>query len=102
VAWLNQLMTGWLPADALVCADNDARSALAGELMFGTARGKRNVPMPALGSGAGGAIELNGILVRGHAGVAGHIGHLTVDPQGTYCLCGNRGCLETVFFGPGF
>ncbi len=94
---LNQLMTGWLPADALVCADNDARSALAGELMFGAARGKKNVLMLTLGSGVGGAIALNGILVRGHAGAAGHIGHLTVDPQGAFCLCGNRGCLETVF-----
>ena len=94
---LNQLMHGWLPSDALICADNDARAALAGELMFGAARGKRNVLMLTLGSGVGGAIALNGVLVRGYRGVAGHIGHLTVDPLGAYCLCGNRGCLETIF-----
>jgi glucokinase len=94
---LRELLSGWLPADAVICVDNDARAALAGELMFGAARGKRNVLMLTLGSGVGGAIALNGMVVRGHRGVAGHIGHLTVDPQGAYCLCGNRGCLETVF-----
>jgi glucokinase len=65
--------------------------------MFGAARGKRNVPILTLASGVGGAIALNGTVVRGHAGVAGHIGQLTVDPQGACCLCRNRGCLETVF-----
>jgi glucokinase len=39
----------------------------------------------------------NGQLLRGHAGVAGSLGHLTVDPDGPLCSCGNRGCLETFF-----
>jgi len=39
----------------------------------------------------------NGQLLRGHSGVAGHLGHLTVDADGPVCVCGNRGCLETVF-----
>ena len=39
----------------------------------------------------------NGQLLRGHSGVAGHRGHLTVDPDGPVCVCGNRGCLKTVF-----
>ncbi|MES1262651.1 MAG: ROK family protein [Acidobacteriota bacterium] len=94
---LRDLLGAWLPGAATVCADNDARAALAGEMMFGAARGKRNALMLTLGSGVGGAIALNGVLVRGHRGVAGHIGHLTVDPAGAHCLCGNRGCLETVF-----
>ncbi len=94
---LRDLMEGIVPPDALILADNDARAALAGELMFGSARGKSNALMLTLGSGVGGAIALNGILVRGFSGVAGHIGHMTVNPQGSYCLCGNRGCLETYF-----
>jgi len=80
-----------------VWADNDARAALAGELMFGAARGKRDVVMLTLGTGVGGAMVQSGVLVRGHAGVAGHAGHLTVDADGPNCICGNRGCLETRF-----
>jgi len=35
--------------------------------------------------------------LRGHTGMAGNLGHMTVDPDGPPCACGNRGCLETVF-----
>jgi glucokinase len=80
-----------------VSADNDAHAALAGELIFGAARGKRDVVMLTLGTGVGGAMVQSGVLVRGHAGVAGHAGHLTVDADGPNCICGNRGCLETRF-----
>ena len=59
--------------------------------------GMSNVVMLTLGAGVGGAVIANGQLLRGHAGVAGHLGHLTVDPDGPLCACGNRGCLETVF-----
>jgi glucokinase len=38
-----------------------------------------------------------GQLLRGARGVAGHIGHLTIEADGAPCFCGNRGCLETVF-----
>src|SRR5208283_2115924 len=34
---------------------------------------------------------------RGHAGMAGHLGHVTIDPEGPICACGNQGCLETAF-----
>lgn len=94
---LSDFVAPWLPAGAVVAADNDARAALAGELAFGAAKGHRDALMLTLGSGVGGAIVSGGVLLRGHAGVAGHIGHLTTDPDGPYCLCGNRGCLETYF-----
>ena len=45
----------------------------------------------------GGAAVVGGRLLRGHGGVAGHLGHITVEPEGVPCACGNRGCLETVF-----
>jgi glucokinase len=80
-----------------VFADNDARVALAGEMVWGAARGFENVVMLRLGAGVGGAVIANGQLLRGHAGVAGHLGHLTVNANGPLCVCGNRGCLETVF-----
>jgi glucokinase len=86
-----------LPLDVPVFADNDARVALAGEMVWGAARGRENVLMLTLGNGVGGAALVNGRVLRGHSGVAGNMGHLTVNPDGAPCACGNRGCLETVF-----
>ena len=80
-----------------VHADNDARVALAGEVVWGAAKGKRNVVMLTLGTGVGGALLVDGRIVRGEKGGAGLLGHITVDPSGRFCDCGNRGCLETVF-----
>ena len=86
-----------LPGDVPVFADNDARVALAGEMVWGAARGRENALMLTLGMGVGGAALVDGRLLRGHSGVAGHLGHVTVEPEGALCACGNRGCLETVF-----
>ena len=86
-----------LPRDVPVFADNDARVALAGEMVWGAARGHLNVIMFTLGMGVGGAVLVNGQLLRGHGGIAGQLGHITVEPDGPLCVCGNRGCLETVF-----
>ena len=86
-----------LPLDVPVFADNDARVAMAGEMVWGAARGHDDVLMLMLGMGVGGAVVAGGHLLRGHSGVAGHLGHLTVEPEGAPCVCGNRGCLETVF-----
>jgi glucokinase len=86
-----------MPLDVPVFADNDARVALAGEMVWGAARGHDNVLMLTLGNGVGGSAIINGRLLRGHSGVAGQMGHLTIDPDGAVCACGNRGCLETVF-----
>jgi glucokinase len=86
-----------LPLEVPVFADNDARVALSGEIVWGAARGRENVLMLTLGNGVGGAALVNGRLLRGHCGMAGHLGHVTVEPHGAVCSCGNRGCLETVF-----
>jgi glucokinase len=86
-----------MPLDVPVFADNDARVALAGEMVWGAARGRENVLMLTLGTGVGGAALVNGHVLRGHSGVAGQLGHITIDPDGAPCACGNRGCLETVF-----
>ena len=90
---LSELLATALP----VYADNDARVAMVGEMMWGAARGLRNALMFTLGTGVGGAILAEGKLLRGATGVAGHVGHLTVEAEGAPCICGNRGCLETVF-----
>jgi glucokinase len=86
-----------LPADIPVFADNDARAALAGEIVWGAARDLRDVLMLNLGNTVGGAVLIEGKLLRGHGGIAGMLGHLTIEPEGAMCACGNRGCLQTVF-----
>ncbi|MBI3208862.1 MAG: ROK family protein [Candidatus Solibacter usitatus] len=78
-------------------AENDARVALLGERRWGAARGRDDVIFLTLGTGVGGGVLTGGRLLRGSTGAGSHIGHLTVDPQGVPCICGNRGCLETVF-----
>ena len=80
-----------------VCAENDARVALIGEVLWGSARGKRNVVMLTLGTGVGGAVLVDGAILYGANGAAGHLGHTTIDPRGGLCICGNYGCLETRF-----
>lgn len=86
-----------LPVEVPVFADNDARVALAGEMVWGAAKGYDDVVMLTLGASVGGAVIANGQLLRGHTGMAGNLGHITVDADGLPCSCGNRGCLETVF-----
>jgi glucokinase len=86
-----------LPLDVPVFADNSARVALAAEMVWGAAKGRHDVLMLTLGAGVGGAVLSGGRLLRGHGGVAGQLGHVTVEPDGVLCSCGNRGCLETVF-----
>ena len=83
--------------DLTVCADNDARTALIAEVLWGAARGRRNVVLLTLGTGVGGAALVDGVIVRGAGGAAGHLGHVTLDVRGGLCICGNYGCLETHF-----
>ena len=91
------LLSDFIPLEVPVRADNDAKAALAGELMWGAARGRKNVVLLTLGTGVGGAVVAEGNFLRGVGGVAGHLGHVTVDPDGPVCICGNHGCLETFF-----
>jgi glucokinase len=80
-----------------VYADNDARTALIAEVLWGSGRGKRNVVLLTLGTGIGGAALVDGHVLRGTSGAAGHLGHVTLDLHGGLCICGNYGCVETRF-----
>jgi glucokinase len=91
------LLRDLLDGAEVVAADNDARVAMAGEMRWGAARDRRNAVMLTLGTGVGGAVLAEGQLLRGAGGVAGHLGHITIDPDGPLCICGNYGCLETLF-----
>lgn len=77
-----------------VVVENDANAFGWAEARFGAARGRRNALIVAIGTGVGGALVVDGRLVRGAAGFGGEIGHITVVPGGRPCGCGLRGCLE--------
>jgi glucokinase len=73
---------------------NDAQAALLGEAWLGAAKGFTNVIMLTLGTGVGGAAIVDGRLLRGHIGRAGHLGHLSLDIDGPPDVCGTPGSLE--------
>jgi glucokinase len=79
---------------AKVALDNDANVAALGEKWLGAGRDADNMAMLTLGTGIGGAIVLGGKLFYGMSGMAGEFGHVTIEPNGVPCGCGNRGCAE--------
>jgi glucokinase len=74
--------------------DNDAKALALGEGWVGAAAGRDNFLAMVVSTGVGGGIVLDGRLLDGEAGNAGHIGHVVVEPEGRVCGCGGRGCLE--------
>jgi glucokinase len=74
--------------------DNDAKALAIGEGWIGAAAGARDYIGMVVSTGVGGGIVLDGRLLDGHAGNAGHIGHVIVEPDGHVCGCGAIGCLE--------
>jgi glucokinase len=73
---------------------NDAICLVAGEHWRGAGRGARNVLGMVVSTGVGGGLILDGRVIEGASGNAGHIGHVVVDPDGgPLCACGARGCL---------
>lgn len=79
---------------------NDVRAITWGELKFGAGKGCKSMVLYAIGTGIGGGVVINNQLVLGNSGQAGEVGHMTVEPGGTLCNCGNRGCLEQYASGP--
>lgn len=75
--------------------DNTANLAALGELRFGSLQGVSNGLFITTSHGVGAGLVIGGEIYRGASGTAGEIGHVTVDPSGDICRCGNRGCLET-------
>lgn len=73
---------------------NDAHAALMGEIWRGAARGVDDVFMLTLGTGVGGAIVAGGRLITGHIGRAGHLGHISLDPDGPPDITNTPGSLE--------
>ncbi|MEJ5253814.1 MAG: ROK family protein [Acidimicrobiales bacterium] len=74
--------------------DNDAKALALAEGWLGAAVGVANFLGMVVSTGVGGGIVLEGRLLGGESGNAGHIGHVNVEPEGHRCGCGARGCLE--------
>jgi len=79
---------------------NDAICMAVGEHWRGAGRGRRDMLGMVVSTGVGGGLVLDGRLINGATGNAGHIGHVVVDPAGPACACGGRGCLEAIARGP--
>jgi glucokinase-like ROK family protein len=80
---------------SFVLVENEANLVALGEHYFGVAQGYDEVLSISAGVGMGGGIVHNGRIYSGVAGFGGELGHMTMDPQGDLCNCGNRGCWET-------
>jgi glucokinase len=98
-------LSGYSLADAFhdprhrpVVVDNDGNLALVGEHAAGSARAANTAVMFTIGTGIGGAIISDGSILRGK-NAAGQLGHIAIDRDGERCLCGRRGCVETMSSG---
>jgi len=79
-----------------VYTNNDASLAAFGEYASYYAQSVQNLAYLGLGTGVGGGLVIRGKLYSGVHGFGTEFGHLVVDPSGPICVCGRRGCLETI------
>ncbi len=86
--------------DAAVRLGGDGACMAMAEYRFGAGRGVPNLMGVVVSTGVGGGLVLDGHVVQGRSGNAGHIGHVVVEPGGAVCACGGVGCLEAVASGP--
>jgi N-acetylglucosamine repressor len=82
-----------------VKVENDARAMALGESWFGGHGDVDSMVAVNIGRGVGSGLVINGKLYHGSKGIAGEIGHMTIDINGEICACGNRGCLQTLVSG---
>jgi glucokinase len=82
-----------------VIVDNDANAASWAEAQFGAGIGHANIALVTVGTGIGCGLVLDDDVYRGATGLAAEVGHMTVDPHGSRCGCGNVGCLEAMASG---
>jgi len=100
------IMPGWVgvkPGEELaqrtglsVQVINDANACVLAERRYGVAQLCDDVVYLRLSSGIGAGVVCDGRMLLGHHGLAGELGHITIDSNGAVCRCGNRGCLETI------
>lgn len=79
-----------------VAIENNVRAMAFGEALLGAGRDWSDFAFVYIGTGIGSGLIIGGRPYRGAYGGAGELGHITVDPVGKQCSCGNYGCLETI------
>jgi predicted NBD/HSP70 family sugar kinase len=79
-----------------VFVDNDANLGALAEFWWGEHRDEDNLAFIKMAAGIGMGYIINGEIYHGATGVAGEIGHISMEPDGLLCLCGVRGCLNTL------
>ena len=96
LAWRDEPLKARLESvlDLPVIIENDASAAAWGEFRFGGGAEADDMVLLTVGTGIGGGIVVDGVLLRGAFGVAAELGHMRVVPNGIRCGCGNRGCWE--------
>lgn len=101
IGWENFKLVGEFENAAGIPAvlENDANAAALGEMWKGAGAGATELLAVTLGTGVGGGIITNGNIVHGAAGMAGEIGHITIERDANkaiQCGCGRKGCIETI------
>ncbi len=91
---LRTTMANWFGLPVVL--DDDARTRAVAEWMLGSGRGHHDLVYVSVGAGIGSGIIIHDQIYYGVHGLAGQVGHVTVDPEGARCSCGNVGCLEVV------
>jgi len=86
--------------DVPMKGDNDANCMALAEYMFGAGKGTKSGFYITIGTGIGGAVIQNGLLVRGASFAAGEFGHTVMKYNGAKCKCGRKGCVEVYTSAP--
>lgn len=79
-----------------VLVENNVSALAVSEVLYGQARSHDNVLVVTIGTGVGAGIVIDGVVYRGHAGMAGELGHIPMEEDGPLCQCGATGCLEAL------
>lgn len=82
--------------------ENDGIAAAIGEWKFGAGENLRSLVYVTVSTGIGGGVIIDGNVLHGRKGMAGHIGHMAIMPNGLRCNCGSLGCWEAYAAGPAF
>jgi glucokinase len=94
---LRSTLAAWSALPVFIA--NDANATALAEHRWGAGQGIRNMAFLTLGTGIGAGLILDGRLYAGRDGLAGEIGHVTLEAGGPLCACGKRGCLEALASG---
>lgn len=98
---LREALRARLSMDVPIWLQNDVNAGALGEMVFGAARGQTDFVYLAVGTGLGGGAVANGQIVNGANGWAMEVGHMSLNPKGRPCTCGNIGCAEMYVSGKG-